>query len=151
MANFGNDREALLMNNFFCNDALCTEGAQINKLTALVRNNIIVGSSSDELWMVDAFEPAGQMFDVNMQNNIVVVDDLLDPDNYPTFFETICSDCFEWSFSDTLFVSMNMNDYHLDTASVAEMKAIPVPGITDDLDGKLRDVIMPDIGCYEFQ
>ncbi|HUR30530.1 MAG TPA: right-handed parallel beta-helix repeat-containing protein [Saprospiraceae bacterium] len=151
MANFGNDREALLMNNFFCSDLLCTEGTQINKLDALVRNSIIVGSSSDELWMVDAFDPAGEMFDVTMQNNIVVVEDLLDSDNYPAFFETICSNCFEWMFSDTLFVDMNKYDYHLDTASVAEMKAIPIPGFIDDLDGNLRDVLLPDIGCYEFQ
>ncbi|HUR30758.1 MAG TPA: right-handed parallel beta-helix repeat-containing protein, partial [Saprospiraceae bacterium] len=38
LANFGNDREALLMNNFYCTDVLCSEGTQFNELTSLVRN-----------------------------------------------------------------------------------------------------------------
>jgi hypothetical protein len=28
---------------------------------------------------------------------------------------------------------------------------LPVPGITKDLDGKLRDATMPDAGCYEIE
>ena len=151
MASFGNDREAMLLNNFYCSDLLCSEGIQFNKIQGKVINCIIVGSSTDELWMVDASEPAGEMFDVMMNNNIVVVDELLDPDNFPSFFETICTGCFEYMFGDTLFVDMSKYNYHLDTASVAEMKAVPVPGIPDDLDNKLRDAVRPDIGCYEFQ
>lgn len=151
MANFGNDREALLMNNFYCTDVLCSEGALFNKLTSLVRNSIIVGSSADELWMIDAAEQMETFFEVTMHNNIVVVDELLDVDNFPTFFETICTSCFEWAFNDTLFVDMGRYSFHLDTGSVAEMKAIPIPGLTDDLEGKPRDPVMPDIGCYEFE
>jgi len=151
MANFGNNTEALLMNNYYCTDPLCSAGAMLYKLDANVRNCIMVGSSSDELWMSDASEPAQMLFDVKMENNIVVVDDLLDLTNFPTFFESICTGCFEWSIGDTLFVDMNKNDYHLDTLSIAEMRAIPIPGITDDLDALSRDATNPDIGCYEFQ
>lgn len=150
MANFGNDREALLMNNFYCTDVLCSEGAVFNKLTSMVRNSIMVGSSSDEVWMIDAADQM-ELFDVEMHNNIVVVDELLDDVNFPSFFETICNPCFEWSFNDTLFVDLNKYDFHLDTGSVAEMKALPIPGFLDDLDAKLRDPVSPDIGCYEFQ
>jgi hypothetical protein len=46
---------------------------------------------------------------------------------------------------------MFKDDYHLDTMSVAEMKGIPLPGFTDDLDGNARDLLLPDLGCYEFQ
>ena len=151
MANFGNDSEALLMNNFYCSDLLCSEGAKFNLLNVQVRNSILVGSSSDEIWMIDAFDPAGQIFNVMMQNNIVVVDDLLDPENFPGFFGVICNDCFEWMNGDTLFVNASEYDFHLDTSSIAERRAIPIPGITDDLDGYFRDAIMPDIGCYEFK
>lgn len=151
LANFGNDSEALLMNNFFCVDALCTGGAIINKLTARISNGIFVGSSTDEFWMTDAQDPPGQNMDVAMQNCIVVVDDLLKAENYPNFFNSICTDCFEWMHGDTLFMDMEKYDFHLDTSSIAEMKAVPLPGFTDDLDGKTRDAVMPDIGCYEFQ
>ncbi len=82
---------------------------------------------------------------------MVVVDELLDPDNYPQFFSTICIDCFEYKFNDTLFVDMSKNNYHLDTMSVAEMKGNPIINITDDFDGNLRDLFLPDLGCYEFQ
>ena len=85
-----------------------------------------------------------------MKNNIVVIHDLLEPKNFPSFFENICSGCFQWSIGDTLFVDLDKNDFHLDTMSIAEMKGIPLSGIMDDLDGKSRDAINPDIGCYEF-
>jgi hypothetical protein len=151
MANFGNNSEALLMNNYYCADQLCTGGALINTLNAIIRNSIMVGSSPDEVWMVDASESGQMFFNINMANNVVTVDDLLDADQFPSFFETICLSCIEWSVGDTLFVDIDKNDFHLDTMSIAEMKAIAVPGLTDDLEGHLRDMDKPDIGCYEFQ
>lgn len=151
MANFGNDSEALLMNNYYCTDALCSEGAILNKLSSRVRNCIMVGSSSDEVWIVDASEPQSGFLDIMMNNNIVMTDELTDPDLFPEFYTTVCIDCFEWNFRDTLFVDMDKYNFHLDTGSVAEMKAIPIPGITDDLDGNQRDPVSPDLGCYEFQ
>ena len=151
MANFGNDKEALLMTDFYCSDPLCTEGLLLNALNVTVANSIMIGSSTDEVWMVDAGTPQQALLNVFMQNNMVVVDELLDPDNYPQFFSTICLDCFEYNFSDTLFVDMAKNNYHLDTMSVAEMKGKPIVNIIDDLDGNLRDLLLPDLGCYEFQ
>lgn len=151
MANYGNDSEALLMNNFYCTDLLCSMGAHYNKLTARVRNSIMIGSSTDEVWLVDAAEPPGELFDVLMQNNIVIVDELLDAINFPDFFQTICTDCFEWFPGDTLFTDLSKYNFHLDTNSIAEMKAIPIPGIVTDLEDNLRDPVRPDIGCYEFQ
>lgn len=151
MSNFGNDREAMLLNNFYCSDILCSDGVQLNKLTCTVDNCIVIGSSSDELWLADAAEPKGELFDVMMRNNIVVVDDILDPDNYPDFFSSVCAACFEWMPGDTLFLDMHKHNYQLDTNSIAEMKAIPIPGIIDDLENHPRDLIMPDIGAYEFR
>lgn len=151
LASFGNDAEALLMTDFYCSDPLCSEGAQLFQFTGRIDNSILIGSSTDEVWMVDAGTPEMGLLDVMMHNNMVVVDDLLDEDNYPGFFETICMDCFEYKFSDTLFVDLFKDDYHLDTMSVAEMKGRPLPGFTDDLEGHTRDLLLPDLGCYEFQ
>lgn len=150
MANFGNTTEALLLNNFYCSDPLCSEGAVINNLQARVANCIMVGSSTDEVWMVDASEGSTGQFNVLLNNSIVIVDELVESTQFPQFFTELCLDCIMYMHSDTLFRDMMMNDYHLDTASIAERKAIPIPGITDDLDGVARDPLMPDIGCYEF-
>ncbi len=151
VASFGNDAEALLMTNFYCSDPLCSEGVQLNKLTSRVNNNILIGSSTDEVWMVDAGNPTDGLLDVRMQNNMVVVDELLDEGNYPLFFETICTSCFEYAYGDILFVDMFKENFRLDTMSVAEMKGIPLIGFPDDLDGILRDLVKPDLGCYEFE
>ncbi|MDQ3015633.1 MAG: right-handed parallel beta-helix repeat-containing protein [Bacteroidota bacterium] len=151
MANFGNDREALLMNNFYCSDALCSEGALFNKLTSRVNNSIMIGSSTDEVWIVDGTEPQSGLLDILMKNNIVIVDELLKTENFPDFFQSLCTDCFEYHFNDTLFVDMDKYNFHLDTGSIAEMKAIPILGISDDFDGFIRDAVKPDIGCYEFR
>ena len=150
MANFGNTTEALLLNNFYCSDPLCAEGIFINKLIASVQNCIVIGSSSDELWINDAAQGQG-MLDVQMNNNIVIVDQLLLPNLFPDFFTAICTDCFEYKAGDTLFLDMPHEDFHLDTLSIAEMKGKPVPGIPDDMDGTVRDLLLPDIGCYEFK
>lgn len=82
---------------------------------------------------------------------MVIVDELVKNDQYPLFFSTLCLDCFEYNQGDILFEDIQMNDYHLDSLSIAEHKAIPITGITDDLDGVLRDNVQPDMGCYEYQ
>ena len=50
-----------------------------------------------------------------------------------------------------LFLDLEMADFHLDTMSVAIMKATPIGEIPFDLEDNLRDGAAPDIGCYEFQ
>jgi hypothetical protein len=44
-----------------------------------------------------------------------------------------------------------MFDHHLDTLSIAEERAVSLPGVTLDLDATMRDPFNPDIGCYEYQ
>ncbi len=151
MVSFGNDREALLMNNYYCSDPLCQEGLFLNQFTGRIFNSLLIGSSRDEVWLVDAGTPEQALLDIQMYNNMVVVDELLDQDKYPDFFETICTNCFEYRYGDTLFVDMLHDDYHLDTMSVAEQKGIPLPAYPDDFDGQSRDLLLPDLGCYEFQ
>ena len=149
IASFGNDATALALTNFYCPDPLCEEGLFVNKLDALFRNTIIVGSSSDELTLSDA-DPSQSLFDVSFLNCIVQVDELLDPDAYPDFFASLCADCIRYAFGDTLFAGEQEEDFHLDTLSIAEEKALPLPQILLDLDGRMRDPGTPDVGCYEY-
>ena len=152
IASYGNDSEGLVINDFFCSDPLCSTGARVADVNASLTNVIVAGSGRDEILLVNAGADIPQIdFDVEMQHCVVTVDELLEEDQFPMFFPDICSDCVEYSFGDTLFVDQEMFDFHLDTASIAEMRGIPVPGVVRDLDGFDRDPFAPDIGCYEFK
>jgi hypothetical protein len=150
VANFGNDSEGLVLNNFYCTDPLCLELIRLNTLESEFTNCIIVGSAADELLLSDA-TPEGEEGYFNYQFNhcIVRVNDLVDEENFPDFFDH-CVSCIEWTFADTLFENQNDYDFHLDSLSIAEQKALPLPGVRFDLEGNLRDFDFPDIGCYEY-
>ena len=152
IASFGNDGEGLVINNFYCADPNCQTGVFVNNTAVDMTNCIVAGSQRDEILLVDAAEEIPEIaFDIRMKNCIATVDELLDEGNYPDFFETICTDCVRYMTGDTLFVDIELADYHLDTLSIAEERAIPIPTIQFDLDGVMRDANVPDIGCYEFQ
>ena len=78
---------------------------------------------------------------------------MLDPTEgaYPNFFEDFTTDCINAVYGDTLFVSINENDYQLDTLSIAEEAAKVINGISLDLLNRARDATNPDIGCFEYQ
>ena len=149
MANYGNNSEALVINNYYCDDPLCSSGVFVNKLSLLLNNSIMVGSSTDEVWMVNAGMPTEDVWTVEMFNSVVVVDDLLDEDNFPDFFESVCLQCVEYQLSDLLFEDFNNNDFHLDSLSIAQQIGKPLIDISDDLEGKVRHAQTPDAGCYE--
>jgi hypothetical protein len=89
-------------------------------------------------------------FRYNLDHCIVRVDELLDLNTgFPDFFDH-CNACLTPASQDALFVSINEDDYHLDTLSVAEEMAKPIPGIGFDLIGTERDPVKPDIGCFEY-
>ncbi len=151
-ANYGNQGAALGLINFICDDPACLTGISgINPLNAVFRNSIIAGSAKDEIVLADATqgEQSG-FFDFDFNNCIVKVAELLDEGNFPNFFDR-CIDCKNMELNDTLFVDISEDDYHLDTMSIAENKAIPLFGINTDIEGNPRDSNTPDLGCFEFQ
>ncbi len=152
LANYGTDASALSMSNGICYDALCEVSAAY-RLNARVRNSIIYGSLRDEIAIIDFTGAQGAdrlALNYNFENCLIRADEINDLEmGIPTFFD-YC-DCFNANPSDAIFVSINEDDYHLDTLSVAEQKAMPINGITLDLDGNDRDAVTPDLGCYEYQ
>lgn len=145
LASYGSASEAMALNNFYCPDPpLCQSGFFLNKLEAEVVNCIIVGSSTDEINLVDASPEGSGLFDIQFRNTIFSVDKVW-PD-----LEPFTSQCLRYTFSDTVFVDLHKHDYHLDSLSVAIMRGMPIPDIADDLDGKPRDPETPDLGCYEW-
>lgn len=150
IANFGNDAAGLIVNNFYCSDPFCQEEIRYNKVTCNIRNTILVGSNSDEILLSDGTPDGTEgMFEYQLEHCIVRVNELTENERFQDFFDH-CTGCIEFRFSDTLFVDTDIHDYHLDSLSIAEQRAIPIQGITKDLEGNMRDPIAPDIGCYEY-
>lgn len=149
IANYNNQDPALNANNLKCLDADCSQILS-NKLTANFNNCIFAGNDEDEIGFLDITDGADpSFFKYNFQNCVVMVDELLEPEQFPNFFDN-CSNCINVSRSDTLFLDIDENIYSLDTMSIALDKGNPIPFIDLDILGKLRDSNTPDLGCYEF-
>ncbi|HMQ48004.1 MAG TPA: right-handed parallel beta-helix repeat-containing protein [Saprospiraceae bacterium] len=154
-ASYGVDASAVGLTNFFCYDGLppC-EYLGTYRVNAFFQNCILFGSRNDELFFSDISQGAEPgLFNVTFDHCIVKVDKLLTETGglYSDFFETRCFNCINASRTDALFADVSEDDYRLDTLSVAEGKALPLPGILIDLEGYTRDAQMPDVGCYEYQ
>ena len=141
-------------NNFKCVEqnavGACVRGIGY-PLSMTASNCIFYGSKDDEISFFDISKaPTIIGFNYDFKNCIVRVKDLLKPENAPDFF-TKCKDCINADVRAKLFKKSSEGDYHLDTLSIAEMKALPLTNILSDIEGKLRDVQKPDIGCFEYQ
>lgn len=148
LASYGVDNSALSMSNVLCTDelGLCSE-FRLNDLKARFKNSIIYGSRSDE---IDLLNFDGVDFDYNFENCIVRVDDLLEEDDTPDFFDH-CIPCQPGrGVSDAvLFKDPSEDDYTLDSLSIADGFAEPIFNQTLDIIGVMRDGEMPDAGCFE--
>lgn len=111
-----------------------------------VRNSMIYGSARDALGLVDFEAQPGFAYD--FRNTILRIDQLTE--RWPTF-RNDCVECLYPDSDEALFVNIRQDSFQLDTLSVAEMKALPLPGIDLDLIGNARDAQTPDIGAYEYQ
>ena len=151
LASYGVDASALYMSNVICLDPLTCNPCRENKLEANFKNSIIFGSRRDEIDLLnlDECDPGrSSPLNYSFQNCIVRVDELVDGEKYQDFFDR-CDPCQNGDSNSVLFKDPNEGDYHLDTLSIAEGKAMPLI-IDIDLDGVQRDASMPDEGCYEF-
>ncbi|MBL7824992.1 MAG: right-handed parallel beta-helix repeat-containing protein [Saprospiraceae bacterium] len=148
-ASYGVDGEALRMSNALCLDPGC-EAYVSNPLKARFQNCIFFGSRADQITLFDRLDDPGQ-FDYQFTNCIVRVRDLLKENSYPDFLDH-CVPCLNADQQDTIFLDPNKRDFHLDTLhSIANRYAVPLPGIDTDLDGKMRDAVAPDAGCFEIE
>ncbi|MBC7885217.1 MAG: right-handed parallel beta-helix repeat-containing protein [Saprospiraceae bacterium] len=147
VANYEGQDESVILTDFYCEDILCSTGVKLNKLNAMFSNCIFSGSAQDEIGLSQASEDDNN-FIYHFSHCAVRVDELLDPENTPDFFDH-CDNCINLKSNDRLFLNQNENDYRLDTMSVALNKGKSLPLITTDILGKIRKSV-PDIGCFEF-
>ncbi len=148
IANYGNTAEALSASNIFCLDPLCSE-AYVLPLNMTFVNCILTGNNQDEITMIDGTGGSPGAFQYSFSHSLVRVKDLLKMDQWPDFFDQ-STNCLNYSFGQPLFRDLNEDDFHLDTLSVVEGLALPLPAVPLDLDGVFRDQVMPDIGCFEY-
>ncbi len=147
VANYGNEASALKIANALCLNANCDQFIQA-PIHVQMKNCILAGSQKDE---IELFYRTDQVpFDYQMRHCIVRVADLTKPNFFPDFFDH-CNPCTNMTGTDKLFANVDEQDYHPDTLSIAEGRAMPVPAIPDDIEEQLRDPNAPDIGCYERQ
>ncbi len=148
MAAFGGNTEALKMSATRCNDAFCND-FDLFSLSARFKNCIFYGSRADQISIFDKNDLAD--FDYLFENCIVRTRDLTDASKPGARLDFLdrCVDCRETVPSDSLFVDASMNDFHLDSLSVAQGLAMPLASPTIDLEGKMRDAVKPDLGCFE--
>jgi len=150
LANYGTPTEALRASNFTClDDPLECNQPVAARLSLNFVNSIITGSSRDEISLIDAVPDDPDFFSYRFDHCIVRVDELLDANAWPDFFDN-CTDCLEDMRDDPLFVDANGGEFHLDTLSLAEQMATPLQSIRQDLEARDRDLANPDIGCYEY-
>lgn len=149
-ANYQTQTPAIYLDNCLGGGGDCINSNVRNRLVATFTNCIIYGSDGDEVVLDDAFageEP--RQFQYQFRNSIVAVDELLDPEKFPNFFDN-CTGCINATREDEIFINYEESDYHLDTMSIAIGQAFPLPTVNQDIEGNQRDSSMPDIGCYEF-
>lgn len=152
MASFGTRQPALSMNNVRCYERqgiACTL-AKSYPLKTRFRNCIVYGSKEDEIAIFDATDNTPQDCDFLFTNSIVRVKDLLKPAVFPNFLTQNCINCINAPSNAKLFKKTAEKNFQLDTLSIAEGRAVPIPTILQDLNLKLRDIQTPDIGCFEY-
>ena len=141
LVNYGGREPAgLFANGFEYNP----DDIRVGPLDVRVRNSILYGSSPDAIALVDFERDAP--FDYDFARVLTRVTELSEA--WPTFRDD-CASCLYPERDEPLFVNVELDSFQLDTLSVAEMRAAPLPEVTTDIDGAARDDAAPDLGAYE--
>lgn len=124
--------------------AVTDEDIRVGPLDVRVRNSILYGSSQDAIGLVDFERDAAFVYD--FADVVTRVERLVQtvPD-----FGDVCRDCLYPEPSEPLFVDVRQDSFQLDSLSVAEGLATPLPEISLDINGRFRDPDAPDLGAYE--
>lgn len=138
------EQPAVTMSNNFCLDNFCT-AYRYNDLNANFSNCIITGSRSREI-VTSAVDEAA--FNYTLDHCLIKVDLSEEADQA---IEANCNECVV--NEDPLFVSIDEQDYHLDSLSAAAAKALPSPNPTFiplDIEETSRKTDAPALGAYEY-
>ena len=152
IASYGTNSAALGLSNFFCYDEspLTCQIRSVHALRARFKNSILFASVEDAMKLSDIQQGADpKLFDVLMENCVVRVNKLDDTAPYTDLFDRLCKPCLNGNGRDKLFMNPSDDDYHLDSLSIAQGFAAPIPTLTFDLENNDRSADKPDPGCWE--
>lgn len=144
---FNSSGVALGASNYVCRSDDCSE-ISINPMHLNIANSILVGIKKDQVILVN--RSSKDDFIYQFDHCILRVDELLDSDQFKDFY-SYCNECLPYTTGDTLFINQAEYDFHLDSLSKVEGRAKPLMEIPMDIEGNIRDVDTPDMGCYEYQ
>ena len=147
-SNLNNTRDAIAAQNFICYDPPSCTDAAYNPLNLEVVNSIIVNAGRDAIGLGNAAPDEPNGFNYRFENCLVNVDELPRNERYLDFFDR-CDPCTLMERGDPLFLDIEIDDFSLDTMSVARGLGKSIPGIQGDILGNMRKM-PPDVGCYEF-
>lgn len=151
LANFGNQIEALRMDNVFCFDPPDCTDVRINPLNATFTNSIIAGSGRDQILIIDPAMDQGGSMNFTFDHCLVRVFQILREDRYSEFMDD-CNNCYNFELFEPVFVDVQEGDYRLDSISLARGFAKPIPEVTTiDLTGGGRSSDEPDAGAFEWK
>jgi hypothetical protein len=150
IAGYGDKNAALYADNFRCTEEVFCGPILLNPMNLNMINTVVSGNTSDELALVDgSFGEIPGALTFDLKNCGLRIDTLLNANNFPNFFDN-CSSCFTLNFGENLFFDVDESDFHLDTLSQLEGRALPLSNILVDIEGNMRDANTPDVGCYEY-
>ena len=144
IANNINDQPGLFIDNFQCLDIDCVQIA-IRPNTTTIRNSIFTGSNPNEIVIFDITDGSDpESLNLSFSQTILRIDEtenLFD-------FSAVCDGCLI-NPEGQLFVDASNAIFTLDTMSAGINQGLPIPNITTDQIGVLRDATTPDLGCFE--
>ncbi|TVQ42511.1 MAG: hypothetical protein EA362_13030 [Saprospirales bacterium] len=151
LSNFGNQIEALRIDNFLCYDPPNCDDVRANPMQVSFVNSIIAGSGRDQIQIIDVTQENSGFMNFEFDHTLLRVFQLLRQDRYENFLED-CNNCLNFELFEPVFKSVPDNDYRLDSLSLARAFARPIPNITTiDLQGHPRDSEQPDAGAIEWK
>ena len=144
-ANYQNQASAVYMDNFNCLNPECNVVSTF-PLEVNFQNSIIMGSNDDEININDISEGMDpELFSLSLDHTLLKV--LEQTDFYP---ESACINCIE-QVDEVVFVDEFDDDFRLDTMSIARDRGLFIEDLPVDLVGAIRDMEMPDLGCFEIE
>lgn len=139
---------AIGASDYRCIENTCQKGFYYNPMRIEATNCIFTGIQQDQFAFIHK-SPNPADFKVDFKHSLYTIKTLQNIDHFKDF-ETSCSGCIRYDGQQPLFNNKGIQDFYLDTASVARNAGIPISDITEDLEGNDRSNTTPDLGCFEY-